>query len=180
MTRFLKHLAYLLLVIPVLLIVVLFSYCELNSEVVEQYGVLLSVTITESDGTVYREEYDYNTQQTIATIEYYENDTLLRVEEHAITENDPLLYDTYEILAHPAATASATEREENGSYVTIRYYSADGTSEGWSELIYNSYERLGKQEDFAADGTLLRTTSRQYFSSSKSVLNFGDTTTPTE
>ncbi len=180
MKRFFAHLSYLLLVLPLLLIVVGFTYCDLAAETVEQYGVLYTVRVEDiASGEILEEEYQYRNDYTEVTCTYSHNGEETETKTWAIEPDDPLITDTYEVLPHPIATAAKSEREENGSHVTIRYFDAAGNPEGWSEVTYNSFHRLGTQHDFAADGTPIRVTTRGYFISSYSVLELGDTK-PTE
>ena len=167
MKRFLKHFTILLFVIPLVLILLFITRCAATYEVVDQYGVLTKSTVTEADGTVYCETYDYAFGYTDVTIEYYENDILVRTEERELTENDPLLHDTLEVLPHPTATAVTTKSEED----TLYYFDADGNAEGWSELVYNRWDRLSEQKDYDAEGTLLRTTKREFVQHTDSVSN---------
>ena len=172
--RFLGHLAYLLLLLPLLVIVCGFTYCSLAAETLEQYGVLYTQRTEDlSTGDIREEEYAYDTGYTQVTCTYTVNGTVTDTETWAIGKDDPLLTDTYEILPHPTATAANAEREENGSHVVIRYFDANGNPEGWSELTYNSFHRLSQQQDFAANGTPLRLTTRTYFTHTVSA--FGET-----
>ena len=158
MKRFLKHFTILLFVVPLVLILLFLTRCMATYEVVDQYGILTKSTVTEANGTVYREEYRYNHALAEVTIKSYENDVLVRTEARELTENDPLLHDTFEVLPHPTATAAATKSEDG----TIYYFDADGNTEGRSELTYNRWDRLCEQRDYDAEGNLLRTTKREF------------------
>ena len=181
MKRFLKHFLILLFVVPLVLILLFITRCAATYEVVDQYGILTKSTVTEADGTVYCEVYQYTHAFTAVTIKSYENDTLVATETRELTEQDPLLRDTFEVLPHPTATAATTDREEDasGSNVILRYYDAEGNAEGYSKLFYNRWDRLARQEDFNAEGNLLRTTNRQFAGHTISVSNLSGTE-PTE
>ena len=187
MNRFTKHLliAVILMVIliPVMLIILFNVIFDIDYKVVEQYSILYEMIITEADGTEYREYYTYNNAKTEVTCEYFKNDELYDTKVVPITQDDPLLNATYEVMPRSDVSAASTERIENGSYVTIRYFDADGRLEGWSELAYNTGKRLNIQEDFDADGNLVRTTVCRYYTSTKTDAEITprfDVTSPTE
>lgn len=158
MKRFLKHFMLLLILVPAVLFLLLIARTAMTYEVEDQYGIITKSTTTLADGTIYTEEYDYDHAFAHVTIEYYENDALIRTEERELNENDPLLRDTFEVLPHPTATAVSTRSEED----TLYYFDTDGHPEGRSELTYNRYDRLCEQRDYDAEGTLLRTTAREF------------------
>lgn len=160
MKRFLKHFMILLFLVPLVLILLFITRCAATAELVDQYGVLTKSTVTEADGTIYCERFEYAFGYTDVTVEYYENDVLVRTETRKIEENDPLLHDSLEVLPHPTATAASTKCEED----TLYYFDAGGNAEGRSELVYNRWDRLSEQRDYDAEGTLLRTTKREFVS----------------
>jgi len=158
MKRFLKHFLFLLILIPAVLVIVFITRVAATYEVADQYGLITRSTTTEADGTVYMEKYDYDISAPRVTITYYENDTLLRTQTWELAQDDPLLMDTFEVLPHPTATAASTCAEDG----TLYYFDADGNAEGYSELTYNRYDRLCAQRDYDAQGSLLRTTEREF------------------
>ena len=175
MKRFFAHLSYALLVLPVCLIVFGVTYCSLRAETMEQSGVLYGVTVRDlTTGDVRREEYKYNQDFTEVTCTYTLNDQVTETKTWAITPEDPLITDTFEILPHPTAVGGSAERIENEGYVTIHYVDDNGELIGWSEITYEDCNRLACQHDFAADGTVLQTTTRGY------MIYYGSDATDTE
>lgn len=158
MKRFLKHFMILLILVPAVLMLGFILRVAATYEVVDEFGLITRSTTTEADGTVRREEYRYDLEKTAVTIEYYENDALIRTEERELTEDDPLLHDTFEVLPHPTATAATTKSEGD----TLCYFDSNGNPEGRSELTYNRWDRLCQQKDYDAEGNLLRTTNREF------------------
>ena len=180
MKRFFAHLTYVLLVLPLMLIVFGFTYCSLRAENAEQSGALLSVTTSDLvTGEKRQEEYKYRNDFTEVTCTYEVNGEVVRTRTWAITKDDPLITDTFEVLPHPTATAAASEKEEKDGYVTVRYFDAAGNPEGWSEMTYGACNRLEMQHDFAADGTVLRVTTRGYLIYDYDYSNPDGTTAPT-
>lgn len=176
--KFVRNLLYFLWLIPMLLIVSYCTYTETASVVTDEYHLLNYMTITEADGSEYREEYDYDPAYTTVTIERYENGALVETFSRPMTEDDEI--PAWQVLPHPTATAASQTEEKDGSYVTIHWFDADGNTEGYSELIYNSNQRLAQQIDYAADGSVLRTTVMYTLRHTFRELPPNETTAPTE
>ncbi len=146
------------ILIPALILGYVFLFSEEKPVVVEEFTYLSSYTITDSAGDEYvvDHEYDFRDFRHVTTT-ITENGVLRSTEDRDIDRQDLLITGLWNHWPPEDFTPARTEQEGQGSTITLRYYDEAGNLLGWSEQVYNTYDRLGRQQDFDADGKLLRT-----------------------